>query len=92
MSKKKDPATNREKAIASALSAIQKQFGQGAIMRLGSDENLHGDVPVIPSGASALISRSVLEAIHAVGSSRFTDQKPAVRLRSLCTRSLRHRN
>ena len=54
MSKKKDPATNREKAIASALSAIQKQFGQGAIMRLGSDENLHGDVPVIPSGSLGL--------------------------------------
>jgi len=51
---KKDPTANREKAIASALSAIQKQFGQGAIMRLGSDESLHGDVPVIPSGSLGL--------------------------------------
>jgi recombination protein RecA len=51
---KKAPSDNREKAIASALSAIQKQFGQGAIMRLGSDESLHGDVPVIPSGSLGL--------------------------------------
>jgi recombination protein RecA len=51
---KKSPSDNREKAIASALSAIQKQFGQGAIMRLGSDESLHGDVPVIPSGSLGL--------------------------------------
>jgi len=51
---KKTPADNREKAISSALSAIQKQFGQGAIMRLGSGENLHGDVPVIPSGSLGL--------------------------------------
>jgi recombination protein RecA len=56
MSKKDAAASsnNREKAIASALSAIQKQFGQGAIMRLGSDESLHGDVPVIPSGSLGL--------------------------------------
>jgi recombination protein RecA len=54
MSKKSDPSANREKAIASALTAIQKQFGQGAIMRLGSEESLHGDVPVIPSGSLGL--------------------------------------
>ena len=51
MSKKTDNTSNKEKAIASALSAIQKQFGAGSIMRLGSDESLHGDVPVIPSGS-----------------------------------------
>jgi recombination protein RecA len=54
MSKKEAASNNREKAIASALNAIQKQFGQGAIMRLGSDESLHGDVPVIPSGSLGL--------------------------------------
>ncbi len=55
MSKKSDNnQSNKEKAIASALNAIQKQFGAGSIMRLGSDENLHGDVPVIPSGSIGL--------------------------------------
>ena len=44
----------REKAIESALSAIKKQHGQGAIMRLGSNESLHGEVPVIPSGSMGL--------------------------------------
>lgn len=44
----------REKAIESALSAIKKQHGQGAIMRLGSSESLHGDIPVIPSGGIGL--------------------------------------
>lgn len=44
----------KEKAIESALSAIKKQHGQGAIMRLGSNENLHENVPVIPSGSISL--------------------------------------
>jgi recombination protein RecA len=55
MSKKTaSSAQQKEKAIDAALSAIKKQFGQGAIMRLGSDENLYGDVPVIPSGSLGL--------------------------------------
>ncbi len=55
MAKKSDnTASNKEKAIASALNAIQKQFGAGSIMRLGSEESLHGDVPVIPSGSLGL--------------------------------------
>ena len=55
MSKKSDNnASNKEKAIASALNAIQKQFGTGAIMRLGSDESLHDDIPVIPTGSIGL--------------------------------------
>lgn len=55
MSKKNaSTAQQKEKAIDAALSAIKKQFGQGAIMRLGSDENLYGDVPVIPSGSLGL--------------------------------------
>jgi recombination protein RecA len=54
---KKDPssqAKKKEKAIDAALSAIKKQFGQGAIMRLGANENLTGEVPVIPSGSLGL--------------------------------------
>ena len=38
----------RLKSVESAITQIQRQFGKGAIMRLGSNE--HQDVPVIPSG------------------------------------------
>jgi len=44
----------RERAIGLAVSAIEKQFGKGAIMRLGEGESLHGDVPVVPSGSVGL--------------------------------------
>ena len=44
---------DREKAIESAVSQIEKQFGKGAIMRLGSDEAVPG-VPVISTGALPL--------------------------------------
>ncbi|MCA9544323.1 MAG: DNA recombination/repair protein RecA, partial [Myxococcales bacterium] len=48
------PDKNRERAISLAVSAIEKQFGKGAIMRLGEGEKLHADVPVIPTGALSL--------------------------------------
>jgi recombination protein RecA len=40
------------KAVASALSAIEKQFGKGAIMALGNVEAT--EVPVIPTGSVGL--------------------------------------
>jgi recombination protein RecA len=43
----------REKAIELAVSQIEKQFGKGSIMRLGSDQPLP-DVPAIPTGALSL--------------------------------------
>lgn len=46
--------TDKNKAIDLAVSAIEKQFGKGSIMRLGQTENLYGDVPVISSGALSL--------------------------------------
>jgi recombination protein RecA len=42
------------KALELAISAIEKQFGKGSIMRLGSNENLHGDVQAISTGALSL--------------------------------------
>ncbi len=45
---------NREKAIDLAVSAIEKQFGKGAIMRLGLEEALIKDIPVIPTGSVSL--------------------------------------
>ncbi|MFN0245447.1 MAG: recombinase RecA [Kofleriaceae bacterium] len=44
---------SRDKAIDLALSAIDKQFGKGAIMRLGKDP-IDREVHVIPSGSLGL--------------------------------------
>ena len=43
----------KDKALDMALGQIEKQFGKGAIMRLGSGETLH-EVAVIPTGALSL--------------------------------------
>ncbi|MDR1778788.1 MAG: recombinase RecA [Clostridiales Family XIII bacterium] len=43
----------REKALDAALAQIQKQFGKGAIMRLG-DEGAIGAVEAIPTGSVSL--------------------------------------
>lgn len=45
---------DKSKALELAVGAIEKQFGKGSIMRLGSEESLYGDVPVISSGAMSL--------------------------------------
>ena len=48
-----DPKDGKEKALDIALGQIEKQFGKGSIMRLGSDEGLP-KVDIIPSGALSL--------------------------------------
>jgi recombination protein RecA len=63
MSKENAPTTHtpaagaanaaRDKAIDLALSAIDKQFGKGAIMRLGKD-SVEREVHVIPTGSLGL--------------------------------------
>lgn len=49
MTERKD----REKAIEAAVGQIEKQFGKGSIMRLGSDEAIPG-IPVISTGSLPL--------------------------------------
>jgi recombination protein RecA len=49
---KKDTKTDREKALELALSQIEKQFGKGAIMKLGQDVKV--DIQAIPTGALTL--------------------------------------
>jgi recombination protein RecA len=44
--------TEKLKAVASAVAAIEKQFGKGAVMHLGDTTDLK--VPVIPSGSVGL--------------------------------------
>jgi len=52
MAGKKSGSGEKDKALKAAFHQIQKQFGQGAIMRLG--ENTHMQVEVIPTGSIAL--------------------------------------
>ncbi|MDP4586492.1 MAG: recombinase RecA [Microbacteriaceae bacterium] len=45
-------STDRDKALETALAQIDRQFGKGAVMRLGSEER--AKVAVIPTGSIAL--------------------------------------
>lgn len=48
------PSTKeRQQAVELAMGQIERQFGKGAIMRLGSDTTV-ADIPVIPTGALSL--------------------------------------
>jgi recombination protein RecA len=49
----KDPAGQREKALDSALKQIERSFGKGAIMRLGSEEATI-EVPAVSTGSLGL--------------------------------------
>ncbi len=48
----KEASTGKNRAIELAVAQIEKQFGQGSIMRLGSKKKV--DVSVIPTGAISL--------------------------------------
>jgi recombination protein RecA len=45
---------NRTKALELAIANVQKEFGDGAIMRLKDGEKIGGEVDVIPSGSLGL--------------------------------------
>jgi recombination protein RecA len=47
----KTGAFDREKAIELAIGSIEKQFGKGAIMRLGEGERVAGDIQTISTGS-----------------------------------------
>jgi recombination protein RecA len=49
-----EKTSDKTKALDLALSNIEKQFGKGSIMRLGSKESLYADIPVISSGSLSL--------------------------------------
>jgi recombination protein RecA len=42
------------KALELAVSTIEKQFGKGSIMKLGTNEKLHKDIEVISTGSLSL--------------------------------------
>jgi recombination protein RecA len=44
----------RDESLELTLNSIERQFGKGAIMRLGNDVSLLGTVPTIPTGSLGL--------------------------------------
>jgi recombination protein RecA len=44
----------RSKALEIAIAGVEKEFGKGAIMRLGDGESIGGDVQTVPSGSIGL--------------------------------------
>jgi len=49
-----DQDKEKAKSLDSAISQIVKSYGKGAIMKLGEQAALHGDIMVIPTGALLL--------------------------------------
>lgn len=54
LEKSSDRSSEKGKALDLAISTIEKQFGKGSIMRLGTDEKLHRDVETISTGSLSL--------------------------------------
>jgi recombination protein RecA len=54
MAKKKSRSKEKQKALEATMKSVEKQFGKGAIMRLGDDDNLAKNVEVIPTGCIGL--------------------------------------
>ncbi len=48
------PDASRGKALDLALASIEKQYGKGAIMRLGEKSKLQGQIGIIPTGSIGL--------------------------------------
>ena len=60
---------NREKAIDLAVSQIERQFGKGAIMKLG-EGGVIKDIPVISTGSLGLDIALGIGGVPRVGSTR----------------------
>ena len=51
---KKHEEENQQKALKTALGTIERQFGKGAIMRLGDHDSVVREMSVIPTGSLSL--------------------------------------
>ncbi len=71
--------TDREKALDAALAQIERQFGKGAVMRLGERPN--EPIEVIPTGSTALDVALGVGGRRAAAWWRCTDRSPPVRRR-----------
>lgn len=49
-----DLSEARRKQLETTVKALEKQFGKGAIMRLGDAESLHKNIDIIPTGSLAV--------------------------------------
>jgi recombination protein RecA len=52
--REKEKDKDKDKAVELAIGSIEKQFGKGAIMRLGNGERRAQEVKVIPTGSLSL--------------------------------------
>ncbi len=82
--------TDKQKALESAMVQIERQFGKGSIMKLGSQAVL--DVPVISSGSLALDKALGTGGLPGAGSVKFSGRKHPVKQPLRFTRLPRLRN
>lgn len=84
------PASDKKKALETAMSQIEKTYGKGSIMRLG--DNTRVVVESIPTGSLALDLALGIGGVPVVESSKSMDRNPPAKPPSLCTLPQRHRN
>ena len=80
---KKTGAEAKKDALATALAQIEKQFGKGAVMKLG--DNTAMQVDAISTGSLGLDMALGVGVCPAAASLRCMARNPAVRPRWLCT-------
>lgn len=83
-------ASEKQKALDAALAQIEKQFGKGAVMRLGQHSTLN--VEAIPTGSLSLDIALGSAVCPRDASSRSMDRKAAVRPPWHCILSLSARS
>ena len=54
MESQKDSAKEKEKAVSTVVGEIEKQFGKGAIMRLGAGDSVRPEAGVVSTGSLGL--------------------------------------
>ena len=81
---RQESSENRQKAVGMALLSIEKQFGKGAIMKLGDGRKLSMDLGAISTGSLSLDLRPESEAFPEGGSSRSSDLSLPVKRRLHC--------
>ena len=70
--------TDKDKILSQVLLDIEKQFGKGAIMKLGDDT--HNEIAVSPSGSLTLDLALGLEDILKEELLKYMDQNHLVKL------------
>ncbi len=73
---------NRKKALSAALGQIERQFGKGAVMKMGDQPR--EAIPAVSTGSLGLDVAWVLVAFLMVESVRSTVRRVPVKPRSPC--------